>query len=290
MSLDSQTWLVTGGATGFGREIAARALSTGHNVAVTARDAARVQDLVGTYGASAFGARLDVTRADQAVEAVKQTEAHFGKGIDVVVNAAGSNFVGAVEEASDSELRATMDTHFFGVVNVIKATLPGMRARGKGHFFNFSSIGGVQGFAGSSAYSAAKFAIEGMSESLAKEVAPFGIKVTVLEPGPFQTSFFVGSGSRMAAVAMDEYADTVKPLRELINNPPSWCPGDPSRAADQIVRLAMNPEAPMRLILGQRAYKVAIAALERRLSEIEAFKEVSLAADFPQYADRTWPR
>jgi len=289
MSLDAQTWLVTGGATGFGREIAAKALSAGHNVAVTARDAARVQDLVGTYGASAFGARLDVTRADQAAEAVKQSEAHFGKGIDVVVNAAGSNFVGAVEEASDSELRATMDTHFFGVVNVIKATLPGMRARGKGHFFNFSSIGGVQGFAGSSAYSAAKFAIEGMSESLAKEVAAFGIKVTVLEPG-FQTSFFVGSGSRMAAIAMDEYADTVKPLRELINNPPSWCPGDPSRAADQIVRFALNPQAPMRLLLGRRAYKVAIAALERRLTEIEAFKEVSFAADFPEYADRTWPR
>jgi NAD(P)-dependent dehydrogenase (short-subunit alcohol dehydrogenase family) len=290
MSRDSQTWLVTGGATGFGRAIAAKALSVGHNVAVTARDPRRVQDLVGTYGASAFGARLDVTNAAQAVDAVKHAEAHFGRGIDVVVNAAGSNFVGAVEEASESELRETMDTHFFGVVNVIKATLPGMKSRGRGHFFNFSSIGGIQGFAGSSAYSAAKFAIEGMSESLAKEVASFGIKVTILEPGPFQTSFFVGSGGRMSAVVMDDYAATVKPLRDLISNPPSWCPGDPSRAADEIVRFAMNPEAPMRLLLGQRAYNVAIAALERRLAEIEAFKEVSLAADFPEYAGRTWPR
>jgi NAD(P)-dependent dehydrogenase (short-subunit alcohol dehydrogenase family) len=290
MPRDAQTWLVTGAATGFGRAIAAKALSAGHNVAVTARDPGRVQDLIGTYGAGAFAARLDVTRADQVLDTVEQTETHFGKGIDVVVNAAGSNFVGAVEEASESELRETMDTHFFGAVNVIKATLPGMRSRRRGHFFNFSSIGGVQGFAGSSAYSAAKFAIEGMSESLAKEIAPFGIKVTILEPGPFQTSFFVGSGGRMAAVAMDDYAGTVKPLRELINNPPSWAPGDPARAADQIVRLAMNPEAPMRLILGQRAYKIAIAALERRLAEIETFKELSLAADFPEYADRTWPR
>jgi NAD(P)-dependent dehydrogenase (short-subunit alcohol dehydrogenase family) len=290
MSRDSQTWLVTGGATGFGRAIATKALSAGHNVAVTARDPGRVRDLVGTYGASAFGARLDVTHADQVVDAVKQAEAHFGEGIDVVINAAGSNFVGAVEEASESELRATMDTHFFGAVNVIKAALPGMKSRRRGHFFNFSSIGGVQGFAGSSAYSAAKFAIEGMSESLAKEIAPFGIKVTILEPGPFQTSFFAGSGGRMAAVVMEDYAHTVDPLRELINNPPSWCPGDPSRAADAIVRLAMNPEAPMRLLLGQRAYKVAIAALERRLTEIEAFKEISLDADFPEYAGRAWPR
>jgi len=290
MSRDSQTWLVTGGATGFGRAIATKALSVGHRVAVTARDPRRVQDLVGTYGANAFGAQLDVTRAAQAVEAVKQTEAHFGRGIDVVVNAAGSNFVGALEETSESELRETMDTHFFGVFNVIKATLPGMKSRGRGHFFNFSSIGGVQGFAGSSAYSAAKFAIEGLSESLAKEVAPFGIKVTILEPGPFQTSFFVGSGGRMAAVVMDEYAATIKPLRELINNPPSWCPGDPSRAADELLRLSLNPEAPLRLLLGQRAYKVAVAALERRLAEIQAFKEVSLTADFPEYADRTWPR
>jgi NAD(P)-dependent dehydrogenase (short-subunit alcohol dehydrogenase family) len=285
-----QTWLVTGGATGFGRAIAVKALSAGHNVAVTARDPRRVQDLVGTYGASAFGAQLDVTRAAEAVDAVKQTEAHFGRGIDVVVNAAGSNFVGAVEEASESELRETMDTHFFGVVNVVKATLPSMKSRGRGHYFNFSSTGGIQGFAGSSAYSAAKFALEGMSESLAKEVAPFGIKVTILEPGPFQTSFFVGSGGRMAAVVLDEYASTMEPLRELIRNPPSWCPGDPSRAADEIVRLVMNPEAPMRLVLGQRAYKVAIAALERRLAEVQAFKEVSLAADFPEYAGRTWPR
>jgi NAD(P)-dependent dehydrogenase (short-subunit alcohol dehydrogenase family) len=290
MSRDSQIWLVTGGATGFGREIAAKALSAGHKVAVSARDPRRVRDLIDTYGASALGAQLDVTSADQVVEAVEQAEAYFGQGINVVVNTAGSNFCGAIEETSDNELRETMETHFFGTANVIRATLPGMRLRGGGHFFNFSSIGGIQGFVGSSAYSAAKFAVEGMSESLALEVAPFGIKVTIVEPGPFQTSFFVGSSGRTAAIVMDEYADKISPMRDLINNPPSWCPGDPSRAADEIVRLAMDGDAPLRLILGGRAYKAALAALARRISEIEAFKDVSLGVDFPEHAGRAWPR
>jgi NAD(P)-dependent dehydrogenase (short-subunit alcohol dehydrogenase family) len=259
-------------------------------VTLTARDPSRARDLANKHGARAYAAKLDVTNAREVMQVVEQSEAYFGNGIDVVVNAAGYNLIGAIEEVSDEELRAVMETHFFGVISVIKATVPGMRLREKGHFFNFSSIAGLQGAPGTAAYSAAKFAIEGMSEALAKEVAPFGIKVTILEPGPFQTSFFAGSGGKTAAVSLGAYAKSVTPYRELVTNPPTWCPGDPVRAANQIVSLAMKGNAPMRLPLGRLAYKVAGSVHRRRTAEMEAFKEVSLAVDFPEHAGRAWPR
>ncbi len=289
MAQDTQTWLVTGAATGFGRAIAERALSVGHNVVITARNPSRVNDLVAKYRAAAFAVPLDVADPDQVSEAVRQAEAHFSGPIDVVVNAAGYNFLGAVEEVSDKELRDLMETHFFGVVNMIKAALPGMRSRGRGHFFNFSSTAGLRGAPGTYAYSAAKFAVEGLSESLAAEVALLGIKVTILQPGPFQTSFFAGPGGQLSATVMAEYADVTRVYRELVSNPPTWCPGDPERAAAEIVGLAMRDDAPLRLPLGKMAHYVARSAHRDRLTEVESFKEVSLSLDFPECAGRTWP-
>ena len=282
------TWLVTGAATGFGNAIAAKALDAGDRVIATARDPGALAKLVEPFGDRAMALALDVTDP-AAADIVRLAEARIGHGIDVIVNAAGYALIGAVEEVSDSELRLLMETHFFGAVAVTRAALPGMRARRRGHIFNFSSIAGVDPTPGTAHYSAAKFAIEGFSEGLAKEVAGFGIKVTVVEPGAFQTRFFTGSSGRTAQIEIADYAKAVGPFRQLVTNPPAWCPGDPERGAEAIVRLALDPAAPMRLPLGAVAHQAVTAALSRRIEEASAFRGVSIAADFPEAAGRSWP-
>lgn len=280
----ASTWLVTGAATGFGREIARAALAAGANVVATARDPAK---LAGLTHERLLALALDVTDTASIAEAVATAEARFG-GVDVLVNNAGYGLIAAVEEASDAETRLLLETHFFGTVATIRAVLPGMRARRHGHIVNFSSIAGVIGSPGTALYAAAKFAVEGLSEGLSKELAPLGIRVTIIEPGPFQTNFFTTS-RRMGAVIIPDYDGTAGAYRKRASKPDPWLPGDPARGAAAIVAVVAEPEPPLRLLLGQPAYDMITAKLASHAAEIEQWKALSLSADRPDAAGRPWP-
>ena len=190
-----KTWFVTGASSGFGRAFCEHALERGHNVVASARNIAGLQSLVSHAAQRALALNLDVTRPPEIVAAVRAAVARFG-GIDVLINNAGYGVVGAFEETPDDELRSQMETNFFGAMNVTRAVLPVLRAQKRGAIVNISSLGGQLSFAGFSAYSASKFALEGVSEALAQEVAPFGIKVMIVEPGQFRTNL---AGEGMAA-------------------------------------------------------------------------------------------
>ncbi len=278
------TWFVTGAATGFGREIVMHALAAGANVVATARDPAKLADMAHDR---LLALALDVTDPAAVTAAVAAAEARFGR-IDVLVNNAGYGLIAAVEEATDAETRILMETHFFGSVALIRAVLPGMRARRHGHIVNFSSVAGVVGFSGTALYAAAKFAIEGLSEGLAKELAPLGIKVTIIEPGPFQTNFFTTS-RRMGATIIADYDGTAGAYRKRASKPDPWLPGDPARAAAAIAAVVADRDPPLRLLLGQPAYDMITAKLASHAAEIERWKVLSLSADRPDAAGRSWP-
>jgi len=184
-------WLITGCSSGIGRHIALAALARGHNVAVTARNPTVVGDIVAEHRDRAVALALDVTDRDQVAHAVGETERAFG-GVDVLVNNAGYGYMAAVEEGEDDAVRAMFDTNYFGVVEMIKTTLPGMRRRGRGHIINISSMTGLVANPPNVYYSSTKFALEALTEGLAKEVAPFGIRVTAIEPGAFRTDMVAG--------------------------------------------------------------------------------------------------
>jgi NAD(P)-dependent dehydrogenase (short-subunit alcohol dehydrogenase family) len=278
-----KTWFVTGAASGFGSEIVAEALARGDRVVATARSPGKLEGL----GENALVLPLDVTDPDQIAATVRTAEAHFG-GIEVLVNNAGYGLIAAVEEATDTEIAALFDTHFHGTLNLIRAVLPGMRARRRGHIVNFSSIAGFTGSAGTALYAAAKHAVEGLSEGLAREVAPLGIKVTIVEPGPFQTQFFTTS-RRMGEVRLPDYDATAGAYRDRASKPDPWLPGDPARAARIIADMVAAEEPPMRLLLGKFAYDLALQTYDARRAEAERWQARTLDADRPDAAGRTWP-
>src|ERR1039457_2641012 len=185
---DSDVWFITGCSTGFGRELAKLVLDRGYRAVITARDPAKIQDLAAGREDRALALKLDVTDKFEALDAVQKAEAAFGS-IDVLVNNAGYGYVGALEESNEGDVRAMVETNFFGLARMLHVVLPGMRRRRHGSIVNISSIGGLVGFPGVGYYNATKFAVEGLSESLSKEVEPLGIKVLIVEPGPFRTDW-----------------------------------------------------------------------------------------------------
>ncbi|MGW5696623.1 oxidoreductase, partial [Streptomyces asiaticus] len=199
---DSPVWFITGCSTGLGRALATAVLGHGHRAVVTARDPRQVADIVAGHGDRALALALDVTDKDRVAEAVKEAETAFGR-IDVLVNNAGYGYLAALEEGEDEEVRALFDTNVFGLVDVTRAVLPGMRTRRAGHIVNISSLGGLAAFGATGYYHATKFAVEGLSESLAAEVAPLGIKVTIVEPAAFRTNWS-GPSMRQSAITIDD--------------------------------------------------------------------------------------
>ena len=265
-----RVWLVTGCSSGIGREIASAALRAGDAVVATARDASTLRDLAEAHPARALALALDVTDPAQVGRAVAEAGSRFGR-IDVLVNNAGYGYLAAIEEGEEAEVRALFDTNFFGAVAMIRAVLPGMRARRSGHVVNVSSMAGLVANPGTGYYSASKFAVEGMSEALARELAPFGIRVTVVEPGPFRTDW-AGRSMRRTSAPLAAYADTVGARVEMIRALDGRQPGDPRRAADAILRAVAHPEPPLHLLLGPdvvAALRAKIADLERSLAEFE---------------------
>src|SRR6201996_1778731 len=228
----NRVWLITGASSGFGHAITEAAVAADDTVIATARNAAGLSDIAAAHPGQVEALALDVTDMAAIQSVVQDVIIRYGR-IDVLVNNAGRGHVGAAEETSDAELRSLFDVHVFGPAALVRAVLPHMRARRSGAIVQLSSMGGRLSFAASSAYSATKFALEGLSEALADEVAPFGIRVLVLEPGSFRTSLFGGGMSQSTAI--DAYADTVGPTRTMAATSDGSQPGDPARAAAAIL-------------------------------------------------------
>jgi NAD(P)-dependent dehydrogenase (short-subunit alcohol dehydrogenase family) len=266
MAQTGRVWLITGCSAGFGRELAAAALAAGELLA----------GLVEAGGDRVRAAALDVTDEAQVADVVARTVAEFGR-IDVVVNNAGHGSVGAVEELELADLRALMDVMFFGAVAVTKAALPHLRAQGSGTIVQMSSMGGQVTMPGFGAYCAAKFALEGLSEALAAEVRPLGIRVIMVEPGAFRTQF---GGHRMhRSRVIDAYAGTTGPTRAAVDAMDGNQPGDPRKAARAIRQVVDHPEPPLRLALGNDAVEQIAAHHDRLRAELTRWEKLSRATD-----------
>jgi len=276
MTAHPDVWLVTGCSTGFGRELARVLLQRGNSVVVTARNPATLDEFATMK--NALVAALDVTVPAQIADVVRQAESRFGR-IDVLVNNAGYGYLAAVEEGEDAEVRAMFETNVFGLANMTQAVLPGMRKRGHGHVVNISSMGGLIGFPGIGYYNATKFAVEGLSEALAKETAHLGIKVTVVEPGPFRTDW-AGRSLKTPKTAIADYAQSAGARRAAIQGYSGTQPGDPVRAAEAIILAVESPEPPLHLVLGRPAYEAATAKFKEFAAEMDKWRDVSLGADF----------
>ena len=272
------TWLITGCSTGLGRHLAEAVLGRGYNAIVTARDAAKVQDLVDAHPDTALALALDVTEDVQVANAVQQAEERF-VSVDVLVNNAGYGYRAAVEEGEEPEVAKLFDTNFFGPVAMIKAVLPGMRARRDGAIVNISSIGARISPPGSGYYSAAKAALEAMSESLRRELEPLGITVSVVEPGGVRTDF-AGRSLQQSRDAIADYADTAGRRRKEHDTAHGTQPGDPARAAQAIITAVEAPDSPFLLLLGKDALAGFRAVVEAQDKELVAWEELSLSTGF----------
>lgn len=271
--MSTRTWFVTGTSSGFGRAFAERALADGHDVVATARDPRRLADLAALAPDRVLLHALDVTRPGDAEAAVAAAVDRFG-GIDVLVNNAGYGIVGAVEETPEAELRAQMETNFFGAVATTRAVLPHMRARRSGAIVMVSSMGGQLSFGGFGAYSASKFALEGLSEALAQEMAPFGVKVLIVEPGAFRTGFAADALRHMPQI--DAYRDVVGGTRDFARGMHGTQEGDPAKAALAVARALAADRTPLRLQLGADAVTGVRGHAEQLLADLAAWEAVAL--------------
>ena len=277
---NNPVWFITGCSTGFGRELATLVLQRGWNAVITARNTDQVKDIAEGFQDNALVLSLDVTNKNQVTDTVAKAQQKFGK-IDVLVNNAGYGYFTSIEEGEEDKIRAQFETNFFGLVNVIQAVLPKMREQKSGHIVNFSSIGGLKSFTSTGFYHATKFAVEGLSESLSLEVAPLGIKVLLVEPGPFRTDWAGRSTSR-TEVKIEDYRETVGKRMEVSQKGSGKQQGDPVRGCEAIIKAVESENHHLRLLLGEPAYKMALEKLDMMREDFEANKELSLSSDFPE--------
>jgi len=275
----SKVWFITGCSTGFGRELAKEVLALGNQVAVAARNTADVQDIVAAYPDTAIAVKLDVTKADEIKAATALVKEKFGR-IDVLVNNAGIGYFGAIEESEEAEVRRMFEINVFGLANVTNSVLPIMRAQRSGHILNVASIGGLVGFPGVGFYNATKFAVDGYSETLSKEVAPLGIKVTIIAPSGFRTDW-AGRSANNSPIVIPDYKETAEANKNAIRGYSGKQPGDPVRAAKAIVKAVESEHPPLRLLLGVAALKGARNKLEQLKKDFDAWEETTKGADFP---------
>jgi NAD(P)-dependent dehydrogenase (short-subunit alcohol dehydrogenase family) len=267
----NRVWLVTGASSGFGRAITEAAVAAADTVVATARKVTALDDLVAAHPGQVEALALDVTDTASIQQTVRDICDRHGR-IDVLVNNAGRSHVGAAEETTDAELRSLFEVHVFGPATLIRTVLPHMRARRSGAIVQLSSMGGQLSFAGFAAYSATKFALEGMSEALAEEVRPLGIKVLIVEPGAFRTALFA---SITASPQIADYAATVGPTRQMIENGNGTQPGDPAKAAAAIVTALDAEHTPLRLPLGDDAVDAVLGHLDAVRAEITAWEKTA---------------
>jgi NAD(P)-dependent dehydrogenase (short-subunit alcohol dehydrogenase family) len=271
------TWLITGCSTGLGRALAEAVIAASHNAVVTARDANKVADLAEGNADRVLALSLDVTDRAQVTQAVTHAEEKFG-GIDVLVNNAGYGYRAAVEEGDDPDIRQLFETQFFGAVAMIKAVLPGMRARRSGAIVNISTIGVQIMPAGSGYYAASKAALEAMSGALYVELKPLGISVTVVEPGAFRTDF-AGRSLTQSSTVIDDYAETAGKRRKEHDTVHGTQPGDPAKAAQAIMAAAESDEPPAFLLLGNDALNTYRRLAEARLDTIKKWERLTTSTD-----------
>jgi len=282
MSNSPRVWFITGASTGFGRILAEQLLAKGDKVVATARKPEQIADLRERYPDTASTLPLDVT-SDTAVEAAVTAAIETFGHIDVLVNNAGYGLAGAIEEATEAEFMPVFETNVFGLIRVTRAVLPYLRRQRSGHIVNLSSIGGLIGSPGWGYYNASKFAVEGFSEVLHAELAPLGIHVTIVEPGPFRTDFLGRSGVE-AAERIADYESTAGKTRQYFHDQAGKQPGDPARACAAIVAAVESSTPPMHLVLGKIAFNRMSAHLDQWKQELEAGRETALGADFPPEA------
>jgi NAD(P)-dependent dehydrogenase (short-subunit alcohol dehydrogenase family) len=273
----SQVWLITGSSRGLGRAFTEAVLAAGHCVLAGARNPDQLADLRSRFGEKIHTVSLDVTNEAQAKAAVDAAVAHFG-GLDVLVNNAGYGNVSPVEDTPLGELRAQIETNLFGVIIMTKAVLPYFRDRKAGHIIQVTSIAGRIGPIGRAPYAAAKFGVEGFSESLAKEVGPLGVKVTIVEPGGFRTDF-AGSSTELRE-GRPEYESTVGATVRFQRDYNGKQPGDPAKAAAVLLHLASLPEPPLRLLLGSDSYNAAEKSALDKLESDRQWKNLSVSTDY----------
>ncbi|SDV11875.1 oxidoreductase [Pseudomonas mucidolens] len=273
-----RTWFITGASRGFGTLIAEQALRAGDAVIATARKPQDITDRLGDHP-NLLAVRLDVTSEEEAHQAVAEGIKRFGQ-IDVVVNNAGFGVLGAVEETSAKETERLFATNVFGVLNVTRAVLPHLRRQRSGHIVNISSVGGYQAFIGWGVYCSTKFAVEGISEALHQELAPLGIRVTVVEPGFFRTDFLDEQSLIKTELELSDYDDTVGKMREFAEGANHAQPGDPLKFAEAMFALVNAPNPPQRLAMGSDT--VAVVGEKNRFvdAELAEWKELSISTDF----------
>lgn len=273
-----KVWLITGSSTGFGRSLVDAVLKRGDRVVATARKPEQLSELVDQYPQTAQAIRLDVTNPQEVHDAVKAALDTFGQ-IDVLVNNAGYGVLGSVEEVSEEAVRRQFETNVFGALNMMRAVLPTMRQQRSGHILNLSSVGGFVSFAGAGIYNGTKFALEGLSEALAKEVEPLGIKVTIIEPGAFRTDFN-GRSLAVADQQIEDYAATSGQMLEWIQEMDGKQPGDPDKAAAAMIQVVESENPPLRLALGADAVSAINEKIESVKSELDAWEQVAIATAF----------
>ena len=278
----SRTWLITGSSRGLGFALAQAVLARGDRLVATARNPKDLAELVTRYGDRVRAVALDVTDAEAARASVAMAVSAFGR-LDVVVNNAGYGNVSSIEHMTDADFRAQIETNFFGVVNVTRAAIPVLRAQRDGHIIQISSIGGRRGSPGLSAYQSAKWAVEGFSEVLAREVGPLGVRVTIVEPGGIRTDW-AGSSMRVDEVR-DEYRTTVGAFMEGIRKSHDASRGDPAKMAQVILQIAGLPEPPLRILLGSDAVFLADLNAKQRAAEDAKWRSLSVTTDFDGLGD-----
>ena len=275
-----KVWLITGCSTGFGRSLAIAVLTKGDFVAVGSRNTNDIQDIIQQFPENALPLKLDVTKIEEINQAVEQTIQRFQK-IDVLVNNAGIGYFGAVEESEDDAIRKMFDINVFGLGDMIKAVLPQMRLQRSGHILNIASIGGLRSYPGVGYYNATKYAVDGLSEALYKEVSPLGIKVTIIAPSGFRTDW-AGRSANDTKVFIADYHATARKNMGDIRLSSGNQPGDPDRAAQAMIQVVEAENPPLRLLLGAGALRGAKLKLEELKNDFENWATLTEWTDNPK--------
>ena len=275
-----KVWFITGASKGFGLSLVNQLLAAGNPVAATSRDVAELRRAVGNDSTNFLPLTVDLATETSVGEAIQATIAQFGR-IDVVVNNAGYGQLGSLEELTDTEARANFEVNVFGTLNVIRQVMPQLRKQRSGHILNLSSIAGIMGnFPGWGIYCATKFAVEGLSESLSAEVAPFGVKVTIVEPGYFRTEFLSSGSLRVPESQMEEYALVRESEAMHQGQIRGNQPGDPEKAVAAMIQVTDAPNPPLHLFLGQDAYDITYGKIQALQSDLESWKAVTTSTGF----------
>jgi len=273
-----KVWLITGSSTGLGRALAQAVLERGYHLVATARQPEQLKELSDRYPDRVTPIALDVTNAQSIQQAVEAALNAYNR-IDVLVNNAGYGTVGAIEEVNDDDIRRQFDTNLFGAINVIRAILPTLREQRSGHILNISSANGISAFAGVGIYSATKFALEAISEALAQEVKPLGIKVTIIEPGSSRTNFSSRALSTLSH-QINDYAQTSGKIVQRLQERDGKQPNDPAKVAAAMIQVVESDNPPLRLALGEDSVNLITQKLESMKAELEAWKDVSMNTAF----------